>query len=145
MIERIKTWLIHKLGGCTQEERRDSWEYFSGRALYWRNRAVLNSREAKSWEKQFREADSKLAGIVVLNERTCQLVPLRAEIREGMEKFRGSMIPMEELEDWIKRRLAAQLGGGVLAQIGVSRVDDHKNMEFVWACEAYLLKMEEKQ
>ena len=109
-MQRIKEWLIHKLGGCTQYERSSVQRYYHGRAVYWRDRAVSAERDASNWEKKFRKADAKLAGIAALNERTCQLVPMRAEIRERMEKFRDSMIPVEELEDWIKRRLAAQAG-----------------------------------
>lgn len=141
-MRRVKDWIIRSLGGLTWQDHLKDMEWIMSANVRNRNQAVMSARRADEWEKRGRCAEAKLAGIVVLNERTCQLVPLRAEIREGMEKFRGSMIPMEELEDWIKRRLAAQLGGGVLAQIGVSRVDDHKNMEYVWACEAYLLKRE---
>lgn len=142
-MQRVKDWLIKKLGGYTRKEQAHYAACYVGRNMYLNDAVVTHMRQAREWEKRATEAETRVKEYEKLDERLSRMVPLRAEIREGMEKFYGSMIPMKELEDWIKRRLAAQLGGSVLAQIGVSRVDDHENMECVWACEAYLLKREE--
>lgn len=140
MFEKFKAWLIHKLGGCTQGERRESWEYFYGKARYWRDRAVLNSRDAKSWEDRARLAEAR---VKVLEERFSKAIHLREEEHLTKERLFLAGMPEEGVDAWIKSRMATRLAATILDKIGFTCMDDRIRQEYVWKCEAYLLKKED--
>lgn len=140
MFEKVKTWLIHKLGGCTQGERRESWEYFYGKARNWRDRAVLNSRKAQHWEYRARKAEAR---VKVLEERFSKAIHLQEEEHMTRECLLLGRMPEEGVDAWIKSRMATRLASTILDKIGFTCMEDRIRQEYVWKCEGYLLKEED--
>lgn len=61
-----------------------------------------------------------------------------------MERLYISQAPMEEGEEWIKGRMAKKMADTILNEVGFSMKRDLLRQEYVWHCEAYLLKKEEE-
>lgn len=143
MIERIKNWLIKKLGGYTYAEMRGYVDYYASRNIRFSDEAIRNKRDAKEWYQRAMRAEAMVEAYKKLDDRLRRMVPMRAEIRESMERLHFARIPVEELELSIKRRLAEQMAGGILAHVGTVRTEDRPRHEYVWACEFYLLRKED--
>lgn len=142
-MQRIKEWLIHKLGGRTQYEQSSVQRYHHGQAVYWRDRAVSAERDASNWEKRARKAEARVKALESLDDRLRRLVHLRAEVHESHEWMYRNQVSRRELTEYIRGKLAMQLADAILGSVGVSEKEDRLRMEYAWTCEAYLLKKEE--
>lgn len=142
MIERIKNWLIKKLGGHTDAEMRGYVGYYVSQNIRLSDEAIRNKRDAKEWYQRALKAEASVEGYEKLDVRMRRLVPLRVEIRESMDWLYYARIPVEELEMSIKRALAERMADCILEQVGTARMEDGPRHEYVWACECYLLRSE---
>lgn len=145
MIERIKNWLIKKLGGHTYAEMRGYVDYYVSQNIRFSDEAIRNKRDAKEWYQRATKAEARVEEYEKLDARLRRLVHLRAEIREAMEHVRWSQMHEDELERYIKSKLSVKMAAGVLEQVGVSCMEDRERHEWVWAIEAYLLRREDME
>lgn len=142
-MQRVKDWLIKKLGGYTRKEQAHYATFYVGRNMYLNDAVVTHMRQACEWEKRATEAETRVKEYEKLDARLSRMVHLRSEVRESAEALYRRKMPLEEQEAYIKHMLATQMAGSIVEKVGFTRMDDRKNMECVWACEAYLLKRED--
>jgi hypothetical protein len=142
-MQRVKDWLIKKLGGYTRKEQAHYATFYVGRNMYLNDVVVTHMRQAREWEKRATEAETRVKEYEKLDARLSRMVHLRSEVRESTEALYRRKMPLEEQEAYIKHMLATQMAGSIVEKVCFTRMDDRKNMECVWACEAYLLKRED--
>lgn len=140
MLEKVRGWLIHLLGGCTGKETHRLLSYYVSRNIVLNDRAVLFSRQYEFWKARAVKAEERVAK---LEDRLSRAVHLKTEERETMERLYISQAPMQEVEEWIKGRMARTMAETILNQVGLFCMRDVIRMEYVWSCEAYLLPKEE--
>lgn len=140
MLEKVRGWLIHLLGGYTGKETQRLLSYYVSRNITLNDRAALFSRQYEFWKARAVKAEERVAK---LEDRLSRAVHLKTEERETMERLYISQAPMQEVEEWIKGRMARAMADTILNQVGLSCMRDVIRMEYVWSCEAYLLPKEE--
>ena len=142
-MRRVKDWIIRSLGGLTWQDHLEDMEWFMSANVRNRNQAVMSARRADEWEKRGRYAEARVKTLESLDDRLRRLVALRVEARESREWMYRAQVPREELTEYIRGKLAIQMADQILERVGMTEMEDRVRMEYVWKCEAYLLKKED--